>query len=91
MQLAAAPGVVERLFGQHLTPEGKPFDIAIHQSGLETVLRARRRDGLSALGAGIVRLVEQYSADRRLADDLTIFLLRRISAGGLGSNTDGTP
>ena len=68
-------------------PRGVPFE----EAGLETVLRARRRDGLSALGAGIVRLVEQYSADTRLADDLTIFLLRRTAAVGLGSNTYGTP
>jgi len=33
-------------------------------------------------GAGIVRGVEQYSADARLADDLTIFLLRRTGAAG---------
>ncbi len=69
------------------SPRGVPFE----EAGLETVLRSRRRDGLAALGAGIVRLVEQYSADTRLADDLTIFLLRRIAAGGLGSNTHGTP
>ncbi len=38
LQLAAAPGVVERLFDQELTPGGGRFDIAIHQSGLEIIL-----------------------------------------------------
>ena len=38
LQLASAPGVVERLFGRRLTPGGRLFDIAIHQSGLETIM-----------------------------------------------------
>jgi phosphoserine phosphatase RsbU/P len=59
-------------------PRGVPFE----EAGLEALLRLRRHDGLSSLGAGIVRGVEQYSADARLADDLTIFLLRRTGAAG---------
>ncbi len=38
LQQAAGPGVVERLFGYRLTPDGMPFDIAVHQSGAEFVL-----------------------------------------------------
>jgi light-regulated signal transduction histidine kinase (bacteriophytochrome) len=38
LQLAGAPGVVERLFGQRLTPGGTVFDVAVHQSGSETVI-----------------------------------------------------
>jgi light-regulated signal transduction histidine kinase (bacteriophytochrome)/CheY-like chemotaxis protein len=38
LQLTGAPGVVERLFGQRLKPDGKLFDIAIHQSGLEIIM-----------------------------------------------------
>ena len=38
LQLASAPGVVERLFGQRLTPGGNQFDIAVHQSDLETII-----------------------------------------------------
>ncbi|MEP7304614.1 MAG: PP2C family protein-serine/threonine phosphatase [Acidobacteriota bacterium] len=59
-------------------PRGVPFE----EAGLEALLRLRRHDGLASLGAGIVRGVEQYSADARLADDLTIFLLRRTGAAG---------
>jgi light-regulated signal transduction histidine kinase (bacteriophytochrome)/CheY-like chemotaxis protein len=38
LQLAGAPGVVERLFGQCLTPGRGLFDIAVHQSGLDTIM-----------------------------------------------------
>jgi len=54
-------------------PAGRPFD----EQGLEAVLRANRQTGVPDLGATIVRAVESYTADTRLADDLTILLLRR--------------
>ena len=38
LQLAGGLGVVERLFGRRLVPGGTPFDIAMHQSGPDTVL-----------------------------------------------------
>jgi sigma-B regulation protein RsbU (phosphoserine phosphatase) len=53
-------------------PKGRPFD----EAGLESALLAHRHDSLSAIGAAVVRSVEQYTADTRLADDLTILLLR---------------
>jgi sigma-B regulation protein RsbU (phosphoserine phosphatase) len=56
-------------------PSGRPFD----EAGLESVLVAHRHDSLSAMGAAVVRAVEQYTADTRLADDLTILLLRRCT------------
>jgi serine phosphatase RsbU (regulator of sigma subunit) len=56
-------------------PAGKPFDDA----GLESVLTAHRHDNLSSIGAAVVRAVEQYTADTRLADDLTILLLRHCT------------
>ena len=54
-------------------PSGKPFD----EQGLETVLRSNRLAPVPTIGSTVVRTVEQYSADNRLADDLTILLLRR--------------
>jgi serine phosphatase RsbU (regulator of sigma subunit) len=54
---------------------GRPFD----EAGLESALVANRGLPLSALGTAIVRAVEQHSADTRLADDLTILLLRRCT------------
>jgi sigma-B regulation protein RsbU (phosphoserine phosphatase) len=55
-------------------PGGVPFD----EAGLERTLRDHRHNGsLSAVGAAVVRAVEQHTADKRFADDLTILLLRR--------------
>jgi len=56
-------------------PAGRPFD----EQGLESALLANRGDSVSAIGAAIVHTVEQYTADTRLADDLTILLLRRCA------------
>jgi len=52
---------------------GVPFD----EQGLETVLAAERRNNVAATCAAVVRAVERHSADKRLADDLTLLLLRR--------------
>jgi phosphoserine phosphatase RsbU/P len=56
-------------------PSGRPFD----EIGLETALKSSRSDSLAAIGAGIVRAVERHTDDTRLADDLTILLLRRCT------------
>ncbi len=63
-------------------PGGVPFD----EAGLERTLRAHLHDSsLSAVGASVVRAVEQHTADKRLADDLTILLLRRsVAATAVG-------
>ena len=54
-------------------PKGVPFD----EQGLETVLAAERRNNVAATCAAVVRAVERHRADTRLADDLTLLLLRR--------------
>jgi phosphoserine phosphatase RsbU/P len=54
-------------------PKGQPFD----EQGLETVLTAERRNNVAATCAAVVRAVERHRADTRLADDLTLLLLRR--------------
>ena len=54
-------------------PKGLPFD----EQGLETVLSAERRNNVAATCAAVVRAVEHHRADTRLADDLTLLLLRR--------------
>jgi len=54
-------------------PKGQPFD----EQGLETVLTAECRNNVAATCAAVVRAVEQHTADTRLADDLTLLLLRR--------------
>ena len=54
-------------------PAGTPFD----EAGLAGALKASRTLSTSAIPAAIIRSVEQYTADTRLADDLTILVLRR--------------
>ncbi|HVZ22895.1 MAG TPA: PP2C family protein-serine/threonine phosphatase [Vicinamibacterales bacterium] len=54
-------------------PAGQPFD----ESGLETVLAAERRNNVAAACAAVARAVERYTADTRVADDLTLLVLRR--------------
>ena len=53
-------------------PEGRPFD----ERGLEDVLRAEHSNNMAAIGAAVVHAVERHTADTRLADDLTLLLLR---------------
>src|SRR6185503_17627268 len=56
-------------------PAGRPFD----ESGLESALIGNLSGNLASIGASVVRAVEQHTADTRLADDLTILLLRRAT------------
>ena len=57
------------------SPGGTPFD----ESGLESTLKANLDQSVSSIGSAVVRAVEQYTADTRLSDDLTILLLRRCT------------
>jgi phosphoserine phosphatase RsbU/P len=57
-------------------PGGHPFD----EQGLENILRAEHGNNVAAIGAAVVRAVERHTADIRLADDLTLLLLRRSTA-----------
>jgi sigma-B regulation protein RsbU (phosphoserine phosphatase) len=76
-QVTIQPDELVAIYSDGITeaenPAGRPFD----ESGLESALCAHRHDNLSSIGAAVVRAVEQYTADTRLADDLTILLLRR--------------
>ena len=64
-----------RCVGSSGPKSGQPFD----EQGLEAALLANRREGVSDIGTAVVRAVEQHTADTRLADDLTILLLRRAA------------
>jgi sigma-B regulation protein RsbU (phosphoserine phosphatase) len=76
-QITIQPNELVAIYSDGVTEaenaSGRPFD----ESGLETTLTANRSLALAALGASVVRAVEQHSVDTRLADDLTILLLRR--------------
>jgi len=79
-QLTIQPDELVAVYSDGVTEaenaSGRPFD----ESGLEATLSANSGLALAALGAAVVRAVEQHSVDTRLADDLTILLLRRSSA-----------
>jgi len=48
----------------------------------EELLVVNRRSDIFAIGAAVVRAVEAHTADTRLADGLTILLLRRAIVTG---------
>jgi phosphoserine phosphatase RsbU/P len=79
-RITIQPDEVVAIYSDGITeaenPSGRPFD----EEGLEATLVAHRHESVLAMGAAVVRAVEQYTADTRLADDLTILLLRRCTA-----------
>ena len=78
-QLTIQPDEVLAVYSDGVTEAenaaGRPFD----EEGLENALKANRTEPIPSMGSAIVRAVEQHSADTRLADDLTILLLRRLA------------
>jgi len=70
------PGDLLAVYSDGITeaenPQGRPFD----ERGLENVLIAERRNNIAAIGSAVAKAVEVYTADTRLADDLTLLLLR---------------
>ena len=70
------PGDLLAIYSDGITeaenPGGQPFD----ERGLQDILRSERRNNMAAIGAAVVRAVELHTADVRLADDLTLLLLR---------------
>jgi serine phosphatase RsbU (regulator of sigma subunit) len=70
------PGDLLAVYSDGITeaenPAGRPFD----ERGLEDVLTAERRNNIAAIGSAVAKAVEVYTADTRLADDLTLLLLR---------------
>ena len=75
--VAIQPNELVAIYSDGITeaedPAGRPFD----EAGLENVLKTNRAEDISEVGSSVVRAVERYTADTRLADDLTILLLRR--------------
>jgi sigma-B regulation protein RsbU (phosphoserine phosphatase) len=75
-RIVLRPGDLLAVYSDGITEaenqRGEPFD----EQGLEAALIAHRGSELSAIGAGVVRAVEIFTADTRFTDDLTILLLR---------------
>jgi serine phosphatase RsbU (regulator of sigma subunit) len=77
------PGDLLAVYSDGITeaenPTGKPFD----ERGLEAALPRDPSAGLADLVQGVVRAVENHTGEVRLADDLTILLLRRSTAAAV--------
>ena len=75
-----APGDVIAVYSDGITEaenfQGIPFD----ERGLEAALPRSPSASVSDLAKGVFRAVESHAGDVRLADDLTILLLRRSAA-----------
>jgi phosphoserine phosphatase RsbU/P len=76
-QVSIAPGELLVLYSDGITEaengQGHPFD----ESGLERTLEAGPLDDPAALGVAVLSAVERHARDSRLADDLTVLVLRR--------------
>ncbi len=72
-----APGEQLVLYSDGITeaesPDGRPFE----EPGLEAVLRAAGDGTPEAVGRAVIQAVERHAQDFKLADDLTVLLLRR--------------
>ena len=53
---------------------GEPFD----EAGLERVIEAHPDTSATELGAAVMSAVEAHARATKLADDLTIFIVRRL-------------
>ena len=77
------PGDLLAVYSDGITeaenPAGKPFD----ERGLEAALPRDPSASVADLAKGVVSAVERYTGDVRLADDLTILLLRRSAAAAV--------
>ena len=73
------PGDLLAVYSDGITeaenPKGVPFD----ERGLQKTLRANAKGDVASIGASVTRAVEAHTGDSRLADDLTVLLLRRTT------------
>jgi sigma-B regulation protein RsbU (phosphoserine phosphatase) len=72
-----APGDLLVIYSDGITeaesPAGQPFE----EAGLEAVLREADPEDPRAIGRTVLAAVERHAQDFKLADDLTVLLLRR--------------
>jgi sigma-B regulation protein RsbU (phosphoserine phosphatase) len=77
------PGDVLAVYSDGITEaenrDGKPFD----ERGLEAALPRTPSASMADLAQGVFRAVEGHAGDVRLADDLTILLLRRLAVAAV--------
>jgi serine phosphatase RsbU (regulator of sigma subunit) len=71
------PGDTLVLFSDGITEAENPAGVAFDESGLEGVIAARLADDPETLGRAVLAAVERHAGDARLADDLTVLVLKR--------------
>ena len=71
------PGDTLVLFSDGITEAENPAGVAFDESGLEGVIAARLADDPETLGRAVLTAVERHAGDARLADDLTVLVLKR--------------
>jgi len=80
-RIVVAPGDTLVLYSDGVTEAENPSGQAFEEPGLEGVIAAHRTDGPEELGRAVLTAVERHAGDARLADDLTVLVLKRTSAG----------
>ena len=71
------PGELLAIYSDGITEAENAREQPFDDAGLERTLRANRSAEIGSIATAVVQAVEAHSADTRLADDLTILLLRR--------------
>ncbi len=74
------PGDTLVLYSDGVTEAENPTGQAFEEPGLEGVIAAHRSDGPEALGRAVLSAVERHAGDARLADDLTVLVLKRTTS-----------
>ena len=74
---AIQPGDLLAIYSDGITEAENAHEQPFDDAGLERTLRANRSAEIGSIATAVVQAVEAHSADTRLADDLTILLLRR--------------
>jgi sigma-B regulation protein RsbU (phosphoserine phosphatase) len=88
-RVQVAPGDVLVLFSDGITEAEDPAGRAFEEAGLEHIVgQWAQRDEASpdVLGRAIISAVETYAGDSRLADDLTVLVLRRATPSPAASS-----
>jgi serine phosphatase RsbU (regulator of sigma subunit) len=79
-----APDELLVLYSDGITEAEDRDGRAFEESGLEQVLDAGPRDDPQSLGAAVLRAAERHAHDSRLADDLTILILKNSPSAVAG-------
>ena len=79
--VTVAGGDIVAFFSDGITEAEDAAGRAFDESGLADVLHSHAAEDPAQIAAGVLRRVEAYVGDVRLADDLTVLVLKRTSLG----------